>query len=111
MLGFFFFLVEMDLLRASQGERMWKDGVQWGTSVKEALLQGQVLSIWYSLNFQDRMHKFCKNCGRDDVMFVPLACSTHVKIHLDEATYISFQYNANITSKRAEPQISGECTK
>lgn len=36
MLGVFF-LVEMDLLRVSQEERMWKDGVRWGTSGKEAL--------------------------------------------------------------------------
>lgn len=27
--GGVFFLVEMDLLRVSQEERMWKDGVQW----------------------------------------------------------------------------------
>lgn len=29
------FLAEMGLLRASQEERMWKDGVQWGTSGRE----------------------------------------------------------------------------
>lgn len=49
MLGFFF-LVEMDLLRASQGERMWKDGVQWGTSVKEALdYMGNIKNREFSL--------------------------------------------------------------
>ena len=49
MLGFFF-LVEMDLLRASQGERMWKEGVQWGTSMKEALdYMGNIKNREFSL--------------------------------------------------------------
>ena len=56
--------------------------------VKEALIQEQVVQIWYGLNYQDRMHTFCQNCG-NDMMFVPFACSTHINIYLDAATYIA----------------------
>lgn len=38
--------------------------------VKETLIQELVVPIWYSLNYQDRMHMFCKKCG-SDMMFVP----------------------------------------
>ena len=48
---------------------------------------------------------FCKNCGIG-MMFVPFACSTHVNICLDAATYIDCWYNVNITSKRTVPEIS-----
>ena len=66
--------------------------------MKETLIQELVVPIRYSLNYQDRMHMFCKKCG-NDMMFVPFACSTHVNIYLDAATYIGCWYNVNITSK------------
>lgn len=40
------------------------------------------------------------------MMFVPFACSTHVNICLDAATYIDCWYNVNITYKRTVPEIS-----